>query len=99
METENARIESTHLGFENHGIFSLNVNFAGPGWGQGTGHYFADKGTSELIKGIIGAVGVTKWEDLPNQYCRVKRNGHLDRIRAIGNLLEDRWFELPSEEK
>jgi hypothetical protein len=95
MEIENARIESTHLGFEDHGIFSLNVAFTGPGWGQGTGHLFADKGTSDLIKPIIRAVGVEKWEDLPGKNCRIRRSSQLGRIEAIGNLMEDKWFELP----
>lgn len=95
MEIENARITSTHLGFEDHGIFSLNVQFAGPGWGQGTGHFFADNGTSDLVKGIIRAVGVERWEDLPNKYCRLRRAYKASRIEAIGNLLEDKWFEFP----
>lgn len=94
-DIENAKIKSTHLGYEDHGIFSINVQFEGPGWGQGTGHFFADKGTSELIKGIISVVGVSKWEELPNKYCRIRRKEYYGRIEAIGHLLEDKWFELP----
>lgn len=66
-----ARIESTHLGYEDHGIFSLNVSFTYGGSGQGTGHYCvcskdSDKDSDavgiRLVKAIVDAAGVRSWE-------------------------------------
>lgn len=66
-----ARIESTHLGYEDHGIFSLNVSFTYGGSGQGTGHYCVCSSDSDqttdaygirLVKAIVDAVGVNSWE-------------------------------------
>lgn len=34
-----AEVKSVHIGKEDHGINSINVDFEGDGWGQGTGHY------------------------------------------------------------
>ncbi|QNJ56013.1 hypothetical protein SEA_RASPUTIA_123 [Microbacterium phage Rasputia] len=43
FEAELAVVTKTHLGFEDHGIFSWNIDFKGVAgsWGQGTGHRFA----------------------------------------------------------
>ncbi|AWN07796.1 hypothetical protein HOT31_gp126 [Microbacterium phage Hendrix] len=39
---ELVRITRTHIGYEDHGIFSMNIDFEGlsGGWGQGLGHRF-----------------------------------------------------------
>ncbi len=33
------KVKRVHLGREDHGIVSVNVDFEGDGWGQGSGHY------------------------------------------------------------
>lgn len=72
-----ARIKSTHLGYEDHGIFTSWVHVEGKGWGQGVGGYsldtksVGDKGRQPtilcgaLVQETILALGVRKWEDLP----------------------------------
>lgn len=65
-----ARVESTHLGYEDHGIFSLNVGFTFGTSAQGTGHYAVCSKDSDhptdavgirLIRAIIDACGVDEW--------------------------------------
>lgn len=48
----------------------------------------------EAISHILNVVGVNNWEDLRNQYIRVKDNGWGSTIDEIGNLMEDKWFNL-----
>lgn len=71
-----ARIESTSLGYEDHGVLTawLHLNYGGSG--QGAGGYCLDGYDKETksryptehagrwIAGIIEACGVSKWEDV-----------------------------------
>ena len=93
----NARITSTMLGKEDHGImtFFLFVEFGGCGCGIG-GYAlsgFTPKGLEAITK-ICEIVGVDKWEDLPNKYIRIKDNGWGSTIDEIGNLMEEKWFNI-----
>ncbi len=94
-EILNARIESTHLGLEDHGIFTfmLMMKFSESS-GQGFGGYALppNAASMNIIAGIIKAVGVEKWEDLRGKYCRVKRDNGL--LRAVGHIVEDRWMDM-----
>ena len=53
--------------------------------------------TSELLMRILDVIGVRNWEDIKGQLIRVKTNGLKScagKILAIGNILEDKWFNL-----
>lgn len=90
-EIKNGRIESTSLGFEDHGIFTYSITIDYGGSGQGFGGYaLGGEYTDKVIKGLIKAVGVENWEDLKGEYVRVKLVNR--RITEIGHLLEDKWF-------
>ena len=81
METERkvARIASTFLGVEDHGILTAYLNCEGEGWGQCAGGYAFDGGrrdfkglipgwqAAHFIRRICEVAGVDKWEDLPGQ--------------------------------
>lgn len=45
---------------------------------------------------IIRVVGVTKWEDLKDKLIRIRVSGVAGgrKIEAIGNILEDEWFNF-----
>lgn len=102
METHNAKIESTMLGYEDHGIMTSYLHLKYSGFGQGFGGYCLDDYSDELkeripteaagewIKEILTVVGVEKWEDLTGKHIRLMvENG---RIIKIGNLMEEKWF-------
>lgn len=106
QEIRNAKITSTKLGKEDHGImtFFIAIEFGGCGCGIGgyalggknptTGEYgFSPKGMEAIAK-ICEVVGVNIWEDLPGNYIRIKDNGWGSTIDEIGNLMEDKWFNL-----
>lgn len=93
METINAKIESTMLGFEDRGIMTWFLTLDFGGTGQGFGGYALGGATTDFaIKRILKVVGVEKWEDLKGKYIRVKREPR-GLIKSIGNLLEDKWFD------
>lgn len=48
----------------------------------------------EAISKILDTVGVDKWEDLPGKYIRFEDNGWGSTITKIGNIIEDKWFDL-----
>lgn len=48
----------------------------------------------ECITEILNVVGVRNWEDLKGKYIRIQTNGLGSTIDTIGNLMEDKWFNI-----
>ena len=106
MEIRNAQITSTMLGREDHGIMTFMIFVKFNGCGCGIGGYALDVydgdtqtrvfhvKSMEAISKILDVVGVDKWEDLPGKYIRIKYNGWGSTIDEIGNLMEEKWFNL-----
>jgi hypothetical protein len=92
---ENAKIDSTKLGIEDHGIMTafLHLSFGG-GVAQSFGGYNLTNSEQlkRWIKNITEVVGVEDWEELPGKYIRIENDG-AGKIQKIGNLLEDKWFD------
>lgn len=92
MEIKNAKIESTMLGFEDHGIFTYMIYVGDGSSGQGFGGYsLGGNYTDAVIKGLLKTVGVDKWEDLKGSFVRVKSEE--GRLVEIGHLMEEKWFD------
>jgi hypothetical protein len=98
IETVNARIISTHLGFEDHGMFTCMIICEGDGWGQEFGGYRLDMRECdppsnygiEFLKAVLKTVGCDSWEKLVNKPVRLRRDR--GKIYAIGHLIEEKWF-------
>lgn len=43
---------------------------------------------------IMNVVGVHKWEDLKGKYCRIKTEGWGSTVSVIGNIIENKWFDM-----
>ena len=89
----NVQIESTMLGFEDHGIFTAFINFKGDGIGISMGGMMFPKRLQyhvAFIQEVLKVLRLNSWEDLKGKYCRIQRgpNG----VEAIGHLIEDAWF-------
>ena len=104
---KNAKITSTHLSREDHGIFTFVIYIEiqnGGCCGIGTyalDSYNAEKDERELraesceiLAKILDVVGVEKWEDLPGKYIRIIDNGWGSIIDCIGNLMCDKWLNF-----
>lgn len=95
---DNARILSTFLGFEDHGMFTaiLHLDYGGTRQGFGTYDLEYKDYQIEYLKLILRTVGVEKWEDLPGKYVRADHEH--TTVYGIGNIIEDRWFYPQGEE-
>ena len=106
MEIKNAQITGTMLGREDHGIFTFDIYVKFDSCGCGVGGYALDYYDKELgkrvfsaksleaVSNILDVVGVDKWEDLKGKYIRIKDNGWGSTIDEIGNIMENKWFNL-----
>jgi hypothetical protein len=90
MNIQNAKIESTMLGYEGHGIITAFITLDYGGAGQVFGGYRLESTMYEWVKQVIDIVGVTRWEDLKGKYIRVESDN--GKITRIGHLMEDKWF-------
>lgn len=107
METLNAKIKDTKLGFLGNDLltFSLILEVQGGG-GVCVGHYAMsqydkNKGKmvgsaygSSVIMRILQVVGVDTWEELKGKYIRIKDCHIGDTVEAIGNLMEEDWIDF-----
>jgi hypothetical protein len=104
-DIENALILKTHLGYEDHGIptgyITLELSTGGVQAFGGLNFRPAEE-MSKFVIGVLDAVGVRSWEQLPGQHVRVRhKDGLMTTIVGIGNILQDKWYipEALLEEK
>lgn len=102
----NAIITSTMLGREDHEIMTWMIYIKTASFVCGIGGYCLDEydketktrvfrtESMESISELLDVVGVDKWEDLPGKYIRFEDNGWGSNITKIGNIIEDRWFDM-----
>lgn len=103
MYITNAKISSTMLGIEDHGIMTFSLGMTMDGCGQGFGGYALDGKAGKVghsksiqaIRKILETVDVMKWEDLEGKLVRIRKDSEFSGpIRAIGHIIEDRWFDI-----
>ena len=98
MEIKNAKIESAMLGYEGHGILTIQITVDyGDGGCQGFGGYSLGGGKNSSgaalhkhLTGVLNAVGAKEWDELKGMHIRVKLED--GKLVAIGHILEDKWF-------
>jgi hypothetical protein len=89
LTREIARIERTHLGFEDHGILTgfLHVTYGSAA--QGIGGYDITTVAGYYIKHTLKACGVDAWEKLPGRTIYVLTDANR-RVVGIENLPTER---------
>lgn len=91
-EIRNAKITSTMLGFEDHGIMTAFLNTMSGSVGQGFGGYSLNgKWGMEFIKQVLKTLDVDSWEKLPGTHCRL--DATYDTVYRIGHIIENKWLE------
>lgn len=93
FEIRNAKIKSVTLGVEDHGIITIYLNLDYGDSGQSFGGYDLrdSKYLSAWIQGILKIVGVDSWDQLVGKYIKVESS--FSKVKRIGNLLKDEWFD------
>lgn len=103
MEIRNAQIKKVSISMANHGCltFELYLNCcAVGGYCIGHGYLDADDFSAESGSGleammrIMDTVGVERWEDLKGKYIRYEDNGLGTTVTKIGNIIENKWFDI-----
>lgn len=106
MEEKLARVESTWLGTEDHGIFTavVNLDYGNGGSKQGAGTYDLRGGAScyRFIAGVLRVCHAASWEDLRGKvvYALVE-DGLVRGLRSLpffGAVQEFRFDTIYDEE-
>ena len=103
----NAKITHVSISMADHGCLTFRITLDGGSWHAGyggycIGHGFLGSDTFTVENGsglvammkIMDTVGVEKWEDLKDKYVRVVDAGWGSKITKIGNILDDKWFDI-----
>jgi hypothetical protein len=93
MEEWNGKITGTKIEREDHGIPTCWVSVEGNGCGVSFGGYDLRHYGSDMLMKIIEAVGAHSWESLKGLNCRIRSDGLGSTAKAIGHIVEDRWYE------
>lgn len=105
---ENAKITNVSISMADHGCLTFWLTLEGHYWGCGYGGFVIGHGylgaetfTAENGSGLVAmmkimdTVGVSHWENLEGKLVRVKAEGTCGtRITTIGNIIEDKWFDI-----
>ena len=103
---KNARITSTMLGREDHGIMTFMIYIDAGDFSCGVGGFCLDEFNAttqtrvfraesmEVISKILDVVGVDKWEDLPGKHIRFEDAGWGSTVTKIGNIITDKWLDM-----
>lgn len=106
-EIKNVKITNVSLTMADHGCLTFYLTLEGDGWGVNYGGYCigfgflgSDSFTAENGSGLVAimrimdTVGVERWEDLKGKYIRIVDEGWGSSIKKIGNIIEDKWFDI-----
>lgn len=88
---KNAVIKSVYLGREDHGIPTCYITLDYGGVCQAFGGYDLRHYGINFIMGVLDALKVKSWEDLPGTHCRA--DSEHSKVTAIGHILGDTWYE------
>lgn len=107
MEILNAQIINVSITMADHGCLTFYITIQGGALGCSIGGYCIGHGylgadTFEVKHGdgleammrIMDVVGVSRWEDLKGKYIRFEYNGLGSTVKKIGNIIEDKWFDI-----
>ncbi len=92
MKEQNAKIDSVTIEIEDHNVLTaflyLGFNHAVQAFG---GYNLDSSFCADFIRRVLLTVGVDKWEQLPGKIIRTRSDNN-DKLLAIGNAIEDKWF-------
>jgi len=100
MKTRNAKIKSTFLGVEDHGILTAYLNLDYDEMGQSFGGYcfgaishpVGNAFGMEFIRQLLRTLEVDTWEQIPGEHCRVKQDDN--KVYSIGHITKNKWFDV-----
>lgn len=88
---KNAKIKSTFLGIEDHGIPTFFINLDYGGAGQSFGGYDLRYYGIEIIVEILNALEVDSWEKIDGF---IRADADYEKVYRIGHIVKDSWFDI-----
>lgn len=107
-EIINGKITKTKLSMEDYGVLTFSIFVDCGAWCCGIGGYSIGKGYLgadtfegsavglEAMMRIMDVVGVDVWEEMCGHYVRVLDPGLGGCVSMIGNIINDKWFDIKS---
>ena len=105
-EIINMKITGTSITMADHGCITFWIELQGGSFSVSYGGYCighgylgaksfdgSGKGVEAMAR-IMDTVGVDRWEDLNGKYARIVDPGLGGIVTKIGNILEDKWFDI-----
>jgi hypothetical protein len=106
LHAEIAKVESTFLGYEDHGILTAYIQLSGGSWGQsagglmfswrprgGEGEQFSEAGMA-FVSGVLRACGVDTWEKVKGRTVFALREQRFDKIIGLRPLPTENGSEF-----
>lgn len=106
-EIRNAKITDTSISMGDYACLTFMITLEGDAFGVSYGGYCIGHGflgsdtfTAENGSGLVAmmrimdVVGVESWEDLKGKYVRFVDDAWGSPVRKIGNIIEDKWFDI-----
>lgn len=106
-EIRNAKITDTSISMGDYACLTFRITLEGDAFGVSYGGYCIGHGflgsdtfTAENGSGLVAmmrimdVVGVESWEDLKGKYVRFVDDAWGSPVRKIGNIIEDKWFDI-----
>lgn len=106
-EIRNAKITDTSISMGDYACLTFRITLEGDAFGVSYGGYCIGHGflgsdtfTAENGSGLLAmmrimdVVGVESWEDLKGKYVRFVDDAWGSPVRKIGNIIEDKWFDI-----
>ncbi len=91
--TCNAVIATANIYIQDHGLLTatLDLDYGDGGWQSFGGYNLSGNFAGPFIRGVLDAIGVTDWNQIPGQPVRARTIDN--RIYAIGHIIKDLWFD------
>ena len=103
----NAKITDTSITMGDHGCLTFGIILEADGFAVlyggycigngflGSDTFSADNGSGLVaMMRIMDVVGVERWEDLKGKYVRFVNDTWGFTVNKIGNIIEDKWFDI-----
>ena len=99
MSIKNAIIKSTFIGFEDHGILTLEIDLDYGNSFQSFGGYDLRSYGSWPIEQILKVLECKSLDQLKGLSVRANVGGWNSRINSIGHIIKDKWFSYEDFKK
>ena len=87
------RIANTFLGYEDHGIITMNITLETPGIGCRVGNYCIQNEIKRWFYGVFDVTGARNWEDVKGKMVlALYTDSHDKKCMGLASMYGDKTF-------